>query len=291
MLCGFLNVNKESGASSTSVVGAVKRLLRESGDASKVGHFGTLDQLASGVLPIGLGRANRLFEYSLEKTKTYRAEFLFGADSPSLDSGTEMTRSDFAMPDRLELERAFAAQRGEIMQEPPAYSAKKVGGARAYRLVRQGAEFSLRPKKVVIHSVDIVEIRGNSVSVDISCGGGTYVRAIGRDAAKALGTTAVMTKLVRTSSGIFALEDSLPIEEIVESYSSLVDRVLPADAFLADFERTDVDFAELRALRSGRAVERERPKDGFVAVYCNDCLAGIGTYGENGALSVRTWLA
>ena len=202
---GFFNVDKPSGIVSSTVVNKLKWL-----SGLPCGHMGTLDPLASGVLPVGAGNATRLFDYFLEKEKEYIAEFTFGVDSDTLDStGTLICGGH--VPSEHEIADVLPTMIGEIMQMPPKYSAKNVNGKRGYELARAGIEFELAPKKIVIHGMELLgQVNKNTFRVKIRCGGGTYIRSIGRDLAETLGTHAVMSALRRTQSGVFTEENAIP---------------------------------------------------------------------------------
>lgn len=201
------------------------------------GHMGTLDPLASGVLPVGCGNATRLFDYFLSKTKTYIAEFTFGVDSDTLDSTGTLVYGG-RVPTEGEIVDVLPSLTGDILQVPPKYSAKNVNGKRGYELARAGVEFELAPKQVRIDELELlakVEDKENAFRVKIRCGGGTYIRSLGRDIASALGTKAVMSALNRTQSGWFTLENAIPFSELecdpsletLEKYLIPTERVLP----------------------------------------------------------------
>ena len=229
---GFYCVDKPSGVVSSAVVNKLKWLTGLS-----AGHMGTLDPLASGVLPVGVGNATRLFDYFLEKEKRYVAEFTFGVSSDTLDSTGDLIYGGY-VPNEREIESVLPELIGEILQIPPKYSAKNVNGKRGYELARAGVDFELAPKKVKIQSVSLLgksETTENAYRMEIVCGGGTYIRSIGRDMAEKLGTNAVMSGLRRTKSGYFALENALPFDlflsdpspEEMERYIIPTERTLP----------------------------------------------------------------
>ena len=178
---GFINVDKPSGIVSSTVVNKIKWL-----SGVPCGHMGTLDPLASGVLPVGVGNATRLFDYFLEKQKEYIAEFTFGVESDTLDSTGNLIRGGH-VPDEREIEAVLPAFFGDIMQMPPKYSAKNVNGRRGYELARAGIEFELQPKKVHIYGMECLgkaEGKEDTFRIKIRCGGGTYIRSIARDVAE-----------------------------------------------------------------------------------------------------------
>jgi tRNA pseudouridine55 synthase len=204
-LFGLLNLNKPVGVSSAGVLGRIKRLVRP----AKIGHAGTLDPIASGVLVACVGPATRLVDYVQRMPKSYRATFLLGRSSESDD--TERPITELANPpilSRDEIERAALRFIGEIEQRPPTFSALKIGGRPAYQLARKGRQVDLAPRMVSIHHLEIVSFEYPTLVLDIGCGSGTYIRALGRDLAESLGTAAVMSELVRTAVGPFRVEDA-----------------------------------------------------------------------------------
>ena len=179
---GFFNVDKPSGMTSSTVVNKCKWL-----SGVPCGHMGTLDPLASGVLPVGVGNAARLFNYFLEKEKVYIAEFTFGVESDTLDSTGNLVRGGH-VPDEGEISAVLPQFFGDIMQIPPKYSAKNINGRRGYELARAGIEFELEAKKVHIYGMEVlgkVEDKEDTFRIQIRCGGGTYIRSLARDIAEA----------------------------------------------------------------------------------------------------------
>lgn len=204
-MTGFINVNKEQGASSAQEVAKIRRLTQ-----TPCGHMGTLDPMASGVLPVAIGNAARLFDYFLSKNKTYIAVFKFGADSDTLDTTGVITARGGKVPSKNELSSVMNEFTGEVEQLPPKYSAKCINGKRGYQLAREGVEFELSPKKVIIHCIKLLDkVSEDEYSFEIECGGGTYIRSIARDLGARLGTCAIMSNLVRTKSGPFTLKNAV----------------------------------------------------------------------------------
>lgn len=204
-MTGFINVNKAQGASSAQEVSKIKWLTK-----IPCGHMGTLDPMASGVLPIAIGNAARLFDYFLGKNKTYIAVFKFGVNSDTLDTTGTITTEVGRVPSAGEIESVLSEFCGDIEQLPPKYSAKCINGKRGYQLAREGIEFELTPKKVTIHSIKLIDKIGkDEYSFQIECGGGTYIRSIARDLGARLETCAIMSALKRTKSGPFTIENSV----------------------------------------------------------------------------------
>ena len=220
---GLLNVNKPAGITSRDVVNHVQRIVR----SDSAGHAGTLDPLARGVVVVCIGPATRLVEYVQRMPKQYTGTFLLGRQSDTEDIlGTVVEQTDAPRPTREEIERTLPLFTGRIDQRPPVYSALKVGGKRAYRLAREGKHVELKPRKVNVYEIRIVAYEYPELVLDIACGGGTYVRSLGRDMAAKLGTAAVMSDLVRTSIGRFSVEEACDLNELTPQ--TIAARLMPA---------------------------------------------------------------
>ncbi len=224
-MTGIFNIYKEKGMTSAAVVNKIKKITR-----IPAGHFGTLDPLASGVLPVAIGNATRLFDYFIAKQKTYSARFRFGVTTETLDEEGEKIVGG-RVPGEEEIVSALHNFVGEIMQTPPRYSAVSVNGVRGYRLARAGADFTIEPKKVKIDSFVCKGQTGtNEFAFDIVCGGGTYIRALVRDLASALGTKGYMSALERTQSGIFTAETAVPLDKLTAE--NWQDHLIPTECVL-----------------------------------------------------------
>ena len=235
-MTGFFNLDKEAGISSTFAVNRIKRLTH-----TPCGHMGTLDPLASGVLPVGVGNAARLFDYFLSKQKVYLARFRFGVTSDTLDNEGEKIYGG-RIPSETEIAAALPALTGKLMQIPPKYSAKCVNGKRGYELARSGEEFTLAPKEVVVEKFTLIEQTApDEFAFEITCGGGTYIRSLARDLAALLDTQGYMSALRRTKSGIFTLENAVPLETLTEEniwdYLIPTEQVLPFPKYAAQDKR------------------------------------------------------
>jgi len=248
---GLINIYKPSGITSRQAVDVVKRLVRP----AKTGHAGTLDPLASGVLMICVGGATRLIEYVQQMPKRYTGAFLLGRSSPTEDIEGELTTlPDPPCPTLAEIERAAASLTGEILQRPPAYSALKVEGRRAYALARKGEQVDLAPRPVSVYHLEVIRYEYPELVLEIECGSGTYVRALGRDLAASLGTAAVMSALVRTAIGDFRLETACRPEQL--NRESLRQWLLPAVRAVARLPSVRLTAAEVTQLRRGIAIAR-----------------------------------
>ena len=250
--CGLLNLNKPSGMTSRQVVDCVQRLARP----AKVGHAGTLDPLASGVLVVCVGAATRLTEYLQQMPKDYSGTFLLGRHSPTDDVDGEVTElGSSPVPSIEEITSAAKALTGRIEQRPPAFSAVKIAGRRAYALARQGKPVEPKPRTVTVHRLDVETYNYPELGLRIKCGSGTYVRSIGRDLAASLGTAAVMSRLARTAIGSFRIEEAIRPEEL--SPRNWTDHLLPMLRAVESLPRVELSPAEIAGIRAGRAIPRD----------------------------------
>ena len=263
-LDGVLVIAKPSGPTSHDIVALVRRLA----STRRVGHGGTLDPFAAGVLPVFLGRATRLAEYHLAGVKRYRATICFGATSTTDDLDGERTPVAGPTVTRDRLETALAASIGPISQVPPSYSAVQIAGRRAYQVARSGEAVELAPRAVVIHALDLlswddIDPERPVAEVDVRCSAGTYVRALARDLGAALGSGAYLGSLVRTASGPFTLEGALSLDDLrahAAGGPAGVERVLlPIDAGLEDLPHARVTDDEVRRLGEGLITAPKAP--------------------------------
>ena len=254
-LSGWIIIDKPVGPGSTNVVGWVKRALREAGEAkTKVGHGGTLDPLASGVLPIALGEATKLAGHMLDATKVYDFTIGFGSQTDTLDLEGVVVATSEHLPGRAEIEAVLPRFTGPIEQVPPKYSALKVDGQRAYALARAGEEFELKLRAVTIHSLALVETTATSATFSASVSKGTYIRSLARDIALALGTVGHVTLLRRTRAGPFGLEQAISLDFLDHAAKAreLDGAVLPLIAGLDDIPALPVTPDEAQLLRHGQ---------------------------------------
>lgn len=254
---GVLVVAKEPGPTSHDIVALVRRLT----GVKRVGHGGTLDPFAAGVLPVFVGQATRLVEYHLADEKEYRALVCFGARSTTDDLDGELTPSDTPAPGRVQVEVALSAFVGELEQVPPDYSAVRIGGRRAYELARHGRKPELRPRKVTVHQLELVEWDAADAArpvatLELRCSAGTYVRAIARDLGEALGAGAYLGALTRTASGPFRLAAAHPIDRVRELLVAgrVAEIMLPPDAGLDALPQLVLGALELESLAHGQFI-------------------------------------
>lgn len=218
-LDGILLIDKPIGPSSAGVVGNIKWVLRQNGAPKnvKVGHGGTLDPFASGLLPIGVGKGTKALEGLLKGDKAYTFTLQFGAATTTQDHLGEVTATSAHRPTEAELLAVLPRFMGKILQTPPAFSALKVGGKRAYALARAGEVVELAPRTIHIHALELLEFTGDSAVFTATVGKGTYIRTLGTDLATALGTVGHLTALRRTQHGVFHLKNALHLPELLET--------------------------------------------------------------------------
>ena len=279
-MSGFININKASGVSSAREVAIIKKLT-----GTPCGHMGTLDPMASGVLPVAIGKAARLFDFFLYKHKKYSATFRFGVDSDTLDTTGEIVENAGLVPEYAAVSEVLPQFTGEIMQLPPKYSAKNIGGRRGYELARAGVEFELKPKKVTVYSITLTGRSGNEFSFDIECGGGTYIRSLARDIAAKLGTRAVMSALVRTQSGIFTIKNA--VETSALSCENINSFIIPTESVLP-YESISLAEKDEFKVFNGLTIPCEKP-DGIYKIYRGGEFYGLCEVKQS-FLKVRTKL-
>jgi tRNA pseudouridine55 synthase len=246
---GLLNVNKPPGVTSRDAVDRVERLVRP----AKAGHAGTLDPLATGVLVICVGQATRLIRFVQRMRKRYRATFLLGRSSETDDIEREvLVIPNAIVPTLAMIEGALPQFIGDIQQRPPAHSAVKIAGRRAYKLARKGADFELAARTVTIHQIDLLRYKYPELDLDIECGSGTYIRALGRDLGAALGTAAVMSALERTAIGRFQIEQSISFDQL--SLETLQQDLQPAVSAASELPLLELSDEQIVEIRHGRPI-------------------------------------
>jgi tRNA pseudouridine55 synthase len=252
---GWIILDKPVGLGSTTAVSAVKRILREAGEPrTKVGHGGTLDPLASGVLPIALGEGTKLAGRMLDATKAYDFTIRFGDETDTLDAEGEIVATSDVRPTRDEVEAVLPRFTGEIEQVPPVYSALKIGGKAAYARARAGEEVELKTRSVKILDLRLVQADADSVTLSATVSKGTYIRSLARDLACALNTVGHITMLRRTRAGPFSIESAISLDFLqgTAKARALTRTVLPLTAALDDIPALPVTPDQARLLRHGQ---------------------------------------
>lgn len=280
-MTGFIILDKPEGI--TSFIGA--RIVRRVTNEKKTGHTGTLDPMATGVLPVALGNATRFIELLPCHDKGYRASFRLGETTDTLDiTGKTLTTSN-NIPDEKTVLDAFGHFRGEIEQLPPMYSAIQINGQRLYDLARQGIEVEREKRNVTIYSLEFVSHTGNEYTIDVKCSKGTYIRSLIADIGEMLGCGAVMTSLRRTLSNGFTIDDAYTEDELKQA-EDITGFVIPVEKALVAYPALYVTEAQANRFKNGGELDGTRLKkkltDGLYRVYSPDNkFLGLGEYKEN----------
>ncbi len=274
---GLLNLNKPAGMTSREAVNRVQRFVHP----AKVGHAGTLDPLATGVLVVCVGAATRLIEYVQRMPKSYTGTFLLGRSSATEDIEGEVTELPGApVPTHEEIVAAAERLVGRIEQRPPAFSALKVAGRRAYKLARRGEPVELKPREVVVHKIEVASYDYPELVLEVQCGSGTYIRSLGRDLAESVGTAAVMSALVRTAIGRFRLEDAVDPGRL--THAGIRELLQPPLTAVESLPRVTLSKAEVVEIGHGRTIPEGKgemkgkgEKGEFAAIDANGRLVAI----------------
>ncbi len=255
---GWVVLDKPVGITSAQAVARVKRLLK----CKKIGHGGTLDPLASGILPLALGEATKLFDYVISEKKTYRFEVSWGQERDTDDAEGRVTAQSDHRPARVDIETLLPEFTGVIYQTPPDYSAVRIGGERAYRLARAGEAVAIEPREVEIYALRIISHDDAGTTVfEAECGKGTYVRALARDFGRKLNCLGYVSSLRRSRVGAFSESRAISLDKLEEMghKAALAHGVVPLESMLDDILAIDVDPNQSAKLRRGQPVFMFRP--------------------------------
>ncbi len=309
---GIIVLNKEAGISSNTAVNRVKHLV----NAQKAGHLGTLDVLGEGVLPITLNKATRLFDYYLTKDKTYRAIFVFGFQTTTLDCEGEVDGINFKEISPPEIQKVLSKFKGKIKQVPPLYSSIKIGGKSAYKHARKGEQLELKSREIEIydfkllgevkqqekqllidrflkfHNMEILQskeisdsFKTNVFEFEISCSAGTYIRSLCRDLAHQLSTYGTMLSIIRTRCGNFRIEESSNLNDIKNGKFTLIDVEKAIDLpciFINEREGKDI--------LDGKKVKIDTIQETSFKLYSNNVFFGIANNKNDGIIKIETFL-
>ena len=284
-ISGWLILDKPEGMTSTKAVGRVRWLF----DAAKAGHAGTLDPLATGLLPIALGEATKTVPFVVDGSKTYRFTVRFGAETDTDDAQGKVLETSDRRPALSEIEAVLPDFTGEITQVPPRYSAVKVDGARAYDLARDEEDFALAARTVTVDRLEVVDQPdADHCVLEADCGKGTYVRALARDLGRALQCLGHVSALRRTKVGAFSEDRAVPLAELEgcadENREALMAKLLPVETALDDLPSLTMSAADAARLRQGRAVllrGRDAPLvEGLVYAVSKGELVALGEVEE-----------
>jgi tRNA pseudouridine55 synthase len=272
-LHGFLVIDKPGGMTSRDIVNRAQGWFPR---RTKLGHTGTLDPLATGVLVLAVGAGTRLTEYVQDMGKTYRTRLVLGATSSTDDAdGTVAAVAEARPPDRQAVDQVITGLIGLIEQVPPAFSAAKVSGQRAYAKARRGEEVDLQPRQVQVYGIDVLAYDYPRLDLEVRCGKGTYIRALARDLGRRLGCGAYVETLRRTRVGPFRAEDGIGLDTDTAGAQA---RLLPLETGLAHLPRLVVDATAVERLRHGQSVALREDATGDVALFeAGGRLIGVGT--------------
>ena len=281
---GIININKPADWTSQDVCAKLRGRLH----IKHIGHTGTLDPMATGVLPICIGKATRIIEYYDQDTKSYRASMQLGIETDTLDITGNVTKTtDFGGITREDLLNVCSRFVGIIEQIPPKYSAIKINGRRAYDLAREGADVEIKPRKVNIISIDVLSFDEKRGVVDmiISCGKGTYIRSLCDDIGRALGCGATMTGLARIQNGYFTLENSYELKDVVEMTDEEINSIIiPMDETITLLGTVELNSSRVKAFTNGnesyskgyKIIKNTEYKDCY-KVYSDGQFLGVGS--------------
>ena len=247
---GWLNIDKPYGMTSTQAIGRVRRVL----SPQKIGHAGTLDPLATGVLPIAMGEATKTIPYIQDAIKTYTFTVVWGERRSTDDAEGDITAKSDKRPSQKDILNALPSFIGEIDQTPPLFSAIKIDGQRAYDLARQGERPEIKSRKTYIKSFELIEARQDDADFRVICGKGTYVRALARDIAVKIGTLGYVSKLTREKVGVFTTESAISLDKLaqMEYVAALKEALQPLQIVLDDIPALSLKQEEAAMLKSGQ---------------------------------------
>ena len=268
---GFINLNKPAGMTSHDAVNHLRKIF----STRKVGHAGTLDPQACGVLPVAINRATKFIEYLADCDKTYRAEILFGTatDSGDLEGKIISRTENFFMPTVDELDVALKNFVGEIEQTPPKFSAIKIHGRKAYDLARKNFDFEMPVRRVKIFRLELVALEKNSATIEIDCGKGTYIRSLAIDIGARLNLPATLKNLIRLRVGGFDLKNSLTFDEIKKIGA---DCLLPIETCLNHLPTFELDERRVKAFLNGLPTTLHAPDEKFLRIFSGRKFLGVG---------------
>ena len=287
---GIVVLDKANGLSSNAALQEVKRLY----EANKAGHAGSLDPLATGVLPVCLGEATKVSQFLLDSDKRYRARIKLGIRTDTGDSeGSIIERNEGISVSRKAIERALTKFKGEVEQVPPMHSAIKMNGVPLYKLARKGITVEREPRLVTLYQICLVEFVHSELELEISCSKGTYIRTIADDLGQELGCGAHVIELRRTQAGVFTEKDSISSEELaLEKENRGLDKIdqflIPMDRAIQDLPEVNLPSITASHVKNGQAVlVRHLPKNGLVRMYEDEQFIGIGSIDDDGKVAPK----
>jgi len=281
-LNGFINIIKPPGMTSHDVVGVIRKMT----GIKKVGHTGTLDPGAAGVLPVCIGRATRLSSYGLSGQKSYRAEVTFGTETDSGDAYGTVTETSDYVPTLAEVKAAVEALIGPQMQKPPMTSAIKVDGKKLYELARKGETIEVEERPITVYDARLIGYREGRAIVDFTCSAGTYIRELCRKLGHLANSRANMTFLIRTACGSFTIAEAIPLQEL--SAENIESRLLPLEYLFPHSKRVELDSAGVKAFYEGRVLPAPDLAVGELALIFHGGTMIALAEGVTGGLKIKT---
>lgn len=276
---GILNIDKPQGITSHDVVDVIRKIFPK----TKIGHTGTLDPLATGVLPICIGEATKLTDNLTSENKKYRVKMLLGVETDSYDITGKIVFASVVNKDEIYIQERIKRFIGKQMQTPPIYSAKRINGKRAYEYAREGKQIKLEPKEIEIISIENIEVdlKLREVSFETACTKGTYIRSLVHDIGKKIECGATMTELTRLSTGNFNIEDSVKLYDFLKlDYEAMLDKIITIEKYYETSKKITLTKEEYTKFLNGiklKCITSEK----IVRVYCESGFRGLGTVSEN----------
>ncbi len=286
---GILLLDKSTGVSSSRALQQARHLFR----ARKAGHCGSLDPLATGVLPLCFGEATKFSSYLLDASKTYRATICLGQTSTTGDAEGEISRQEHSLPERDRVEQVLRGFVGEIEQIPPMHSAIKHEGKRLYQLARQGREVERKPRSIQIHALEMLSCEDDQLVIDVHCSKGTYIRTLAEDIGVALETGAYLSELRRTAVAPFWQQESFSIDQLGHLLEQGMDEIeallLPVSAALIDFPEVILSESDCLQLQQGKVLQRDadKPEGILRLVSVEGVFIGLGEALDDGRLVAK----
>ena len=283
---GLLLIDKSKGISSNQALSLVKRML----NPKKIGHTGTLDPLATGLLPICLGDATKFSSFLLDENKTYEADLQLGSISSTGDAEGKIKKiNSYKIPSIEKINEILQSFLGESKQKPPMYSALKKDGIPLYKLARQGIEVERDERSIVIKLIDLQLIKGDLITIKVCCSKGTYIRTLGEDIGKKLGTGAYLTSLRRVAVGKIGIHQALTLDDYEKlSLSEKLKKIVPIDSYLDEFNTINLTKIETEQMKNGQILKKLDLNEGIYRLYANNHeFLGLGQIDSEFNLKVK----
>lgn len=274
-ITGILNIDKPAGITSYDVVDVIKKIFVD----SKVGHTGTLDPVATGVLPIIIGDATKLSDELTAENKMYRVKMLLGVETDTYDITGRIMFASVVRHDDIYIRERIKRFIGKQEQTPPVYSAIKIGGKKAYQYAREGKNVELKPREIEIYDINniAVDIKRHEVTFDVYCTKGTYIRSLVNDIGKKLGCGATMIDLIRIKNGNFDIKDSIKLYDFLKlDFESMKKKVIPIEQYYFDLKKVMLNKEQYTKFYNGVKMSMDDEQDKLVRVYCNGKYKGLG---------------